>query len=263
MEDILEVYRRPLDPRRPLVCIDELPQQLISEVRTPQAMQPGRAARYDYEYQREGVCNIFMVFAPLLGWRWTQVTARRTYQDWAYLIRDLVDVKFPKADRLVLVLDNLNIHVGGALYETFPPAEAKRLLDKLELHYTPKHGSWLNMAEIELSILSRQCLARRLGTETVLKHEVDAWETARNASATIADWRFTTADARIKLKRLYPVMPVAPSSFGAGVGAGHAETRGRGKGESKPERGQAKAVKKAAKIPRMSATRRIAHNRIL
>ncbi len=209
MEEILAVYRRPLSPKHPLVCVDEMPQQLISETRTPQPLQRSRARRYDYEYKREGVANIFMAFAPLVGQRFTRVTARRTYQDWAYFVRDLVDVAFPEAERLVLVVDNLNTHIGGALYETFPPAEASRILHKLELHYTPKHGSWLNMAEIELSVLRRQCLDRRIGTVRILTREVAAWTTARNTHATTVDWRFTTADARIKLKRLYPVFTAA------------------------------------------------------
>jgi len=151
------------------------------------------------------VCNVFLVFAPLLGQRWVTVTAQRTYQDWAYLMRDLVDVRFPGAERVTVVLDNLNTHVGGALYETFEPAEAKRILDKLELHYTPKHGSWLNMAEIELRVLNGQCLDRRIGDVRVVKRESAAWEAERNAAEATVDWRFTTADARIKLKRLYPV----------------------------------------------------------
>jgi hypothetical protein len=209
MEDILEVYRRPLDPKRPLVCMDELPYQMISETRIPLPLQPGQAQCYDYEYKREGVANIFMVFAPLLGQRWTRVTRRRTRKDWAYLVRDIVDVLFPDAERVILVMDNLNTHVGGALYETFPPAEARRILNKLEIHYTPKHGSWLNMAEIELSVLSRQCLDRRIGTRDVLVHEVAAWNEARNTSGTTVDWQFTTADARTKLKRLYPVITMS------------------------------------------------------
>jgi hypothetical protein len=219
MEDILEVYRRPLDPNRPLVCMDEMPYQLISETRMPLPAQPGQTACYDYEYQREGVANIFMVFAPLLGQRWTRVTQRRTRKDWAYLVRDIVDVLFPAAEQVVLVMDNLNTHVGGALYEAFPPAEARRILNKLELHYTPKHGSWLNMAEIELSVLSRQCLDRRIGTQPLLESEVLAWTQTRNARATTPDWQFTTDDARIKLKRLYPVITAldgdAPPALGA------------------------------------------------
>lgn len=206
MEDILEVYRRTPDPRRPLICMDEMPYQLIAETRTPQLLQNSGVRRYDYEYKREGVANVFMVFAPLLGQRWVRVTQRRTRQDWAYLIRDLVDGVFATADRLVLVMDNLNTHVGGALYETFPPAEARRIFNKLEIHYTPKHGSWLNMAEIEFSVLSRQCLDRRIATQRLLTHEVEAWAKARNAYTTTVDWQFTTTKARIKLKRLYPVL---------------------------------------------------------
>jgi len=209
MEDILEVYHRPLDPKRPLVCMDELPYQLISETRTPLPPRPGQTQCCDYEYKREGVVNIFMVFAPLLGQRWTRVTKRRTRKDWAYLVRDIVDRLFPDAERVSLVMDQLNTHVGGALYATFPPAEARRILNKLEIHYTPKHGSWLNMAEIELSVLSRQCLDRRLGTRDLLVHEVAAWNEARNTSAITVDWQFTTADARTKLKRLYPVITMS------------------------------------------------------
>lgn len=224
MEDILEVYQRPRDPKRPLVCLDEMPYQLISETRTPQPLRSRRARRYDYEYKREGVANLFLVFAPLLGQRWIRVTQRRTRKAWAYLIRDLVDGCFPDAERIVLVMDNLNTHVGGALYEAFPPAEARRLLNTLEIHYTPKHGSWLNMAEIEFSVLSRQCLDRRMGTLRLLEREVAAWTKARNASATTVDWQFTTAEARIKLKRLYPVLaeggPPLPAIATAGLPTG-------------------------------------------
>lgn len=209
MEDILEVYRRPLDPKRPLVCMDEMPYQLISETRTPQPLQRGQARRYDYEYKREGVVNLFLAFAPLLGQRSVCVTPRRTAVDWANFIRYLVDELFPTAECIVLVLDNLNTHVGGALYEAFPPDEARRLLRKLELHYTPKHGSWLNMAEVEFSVLSRQCLDRRIGSQKALVREVTAWVNARNESGAVVHWQFTTADARIKLKRLYPVWETA------------------------------------------------------
>jgi hypothetical protein len=205
MEDILEVYTQPEDPKHPLVCMDELSKQLVSETRAPLPGQPGQPRRYDYEYRREGVCNIFLTFAPLLGQRWVIVTAQRTYQDWAYLMRDLVDQRFPEAESIRVVLDNLNTHVGGALYETFEPAEAKRILDKLEFHYTPKHGSWLNMAEIELRVLNGQCLKRRIANAGMVKRESAAWETERNAEQATVNWRFTTADARIKLKRLYPV----------------------------------------------------------
>jgi len=209
MEDILEVYRRPMDPKRPVVCMDEMPYQLISETRTPQPLQRSRARRYDYEYKREGVVNLFLAFAPLLGQRYVCVTSRRTAVDWAHFIRYLVDELFPGAECIVLVLDNLNTHVGGALYEAFPPQEARRLLSKLEIHYTPKHGSWLNMAEVEFSVLSRQCLDRRIGTQKLLVREVTAWVNARNASGATVHWQFTTADARIKLKRLYPVWDMA------------------------------------------------------
>jgi transposase len=215
MEDVLEVYTRPEDPQHPLVCMDELSQQLVSETRLPLPLAPGCPRRYDYEYRREGVCNIFMVFTPLLGQRWVTVTAQRTYQDWAHLMRDLVDIRFPDAERITLVLDNLNTHVGGALYETFEPAEAKRILDKLEFHYTPKHGSWLNMAEIELRVLNGQCLDRRLGSVRRVKQETLAWETERNADQATVNWRFTTADARIKLKRLYPMTQPGTSTLGA------------------------------------------------
>jgi len=204
MEDILEVYHRPVELKRPLVCMDELPYQLISETRTPLPPRPGQTQCCDYEYKREGVVNIFMVFAPLLGQRWTRVTKRRTYKDWAYLVRDIVDVLFPDAEQVILVMDNLNTHVGGALYEAFPPAEARRILNKLEIHYTPKHGSWLNMAEIEFGILQRQCLNRRIPDQGTLRDEVAAWEQRRNTEAVDVNWRFTTEDARIKLKRLYP-----------------------------------------------------------
>ena len=213
MEDILEVYTQPEDPDCPLVCIDEFSKQLVSETRVPLPAQPGQPQRYDYEYRREGVCNIFMTFVPLRGQRWPTVTAQRTYRDYAYLLQDLVDVRFPDAKRVKVVTDNLNIHSGAALYETFEPAEAKRILDKLEFHTTPKHGSWLNMAEIELSVLSRQCLDRRIGQVYVVEREVAAWAAERNAAHVSVDWRFTTADARVILKRLYPVpQPDSPPS---------------------------------------------------
>jgi DDE superfamily endonuclease len=204
MEDVLEVYTRPYDPRRPLVCQDETSKQLLRDARAGQPVAPGRPARVDYEYEREGVVNLFLCCEPLAGQRWVDVTARRTRRDWALQIQQLVDVRYPDAERIVLVMDNLNVHTPGALYDVFPPAEAKRLADKLELHYTPKHGSWLNIAEIELSVLSRQCLDRRVPDAATLVREVIAWQDRRNACARPVDWRFTTADARIKLKRLYP-----------------------------------------------------------
>jgi hypothetical protein len=217
MEDVLEVHTQPKDPAYPLVCTDELSKQLVPETRAPVPAQPGQRQRYDYEYRREGVCNLFMVFAPLLGQRWVTITDQRTYHDVAYLLRELVDVRFPDAIRIKVVTDNLNIHSGAALYETFEPAEAKRILDRLEFHFAPKHSSWLNMAEIELNVLSRQCLDRCIGTARLLKAEVAAWTAARNTTRVSVDWRFTTADARIKLKRLYPVpqpdasQPAAPT----------------------------------------------------
>lgn len=204
MEDVLDVYHRPYDPHCPQVCMDETSKQLVGETRTPLPARPGRPVRIDYEYVRHGVRNLFLWVEPLAGRRHVQVTERRTKQDWARFIHDLVDVHYPNAERVVLVLDNLNTHVAGALYETFPPVEARRILGRLELHYTPTHGSWLNMAEIELSVLAQQCLDRRIQNADTLAMEVAAWETARNARQTTIDWRFTTADARIRLKRLYP-----------------------------------------------------------
>ena len=204
MEDVLEVYTRPYDPRRPQVCLDETSRQLLGEVNPPQPVAPGRPARQDYEYQRGGVCNLFLVCEPLAGWRDVMVSDRRTRIDWAHCIQDLVDVHYPDAEQIVLVQDNLNTHTPASLYEAFEPAEAKRLAGKLELHYTPRHGSWLNMAEIELAVLATQCLDRRLGDRATLEREVMAWQAARNHAGRGVDWRFTTKDARIKLKHLYP-----------------------------------------------------------
>lgn len=204
MEDVLDVYKRPYDPARPVVCLDETSKQLIGEVRTPIPASPGSEAKYDCEYKRNGVANLFMMFEPLGGQRRVKVTKRRTKIDWAECVRELVDETYQDAERIVLVMDNLNTHTPGSLYAAFNPAEAKRIADRLEIHYTPKHGSWLDMAEIELGILSRQCLARRIENMTDLKHEVATWEATRNASGAKVDWQFTTADARIKLKKLYP-----------------------------------------------------------
>jgi hypothetical protein len=204
MEDVLDVYVRPYDPRLPQVCMDETSKQLVGETRVPVPAAPGRPVRHDYEYERHGVSNLFLFVEPLRGWRHVTVTERRTKQDWAHAIKDLVDVHYPEAERIVLVLDNLNTHGLGSLYEAFPAEEARRLSRKLELHYTPKHGSWLNIAEIELSVLSSQCLDRRIPQQTELDQEVAQWTRDRNASRRTVDWRFTTADARIKLKRLYP-----------------------------------------------------------
>jgi hypothetical protein len=204
MEDVLEVYKRPYDPRRPVVCLDETSKQLIGEVSTPVLASPGQVARYDYEYVRNGVANIFMIFEPLAGQRDVEVTDRRTKKDYAQCLRKIADEMYPDAEVVVLVQDNLNTHSPASLYEAFEPQEAKRLTDRFEFHYTPKHGSWLDMAEIELGILGRQCLAGRIDNVNDLRCQTRAWETARDSVATKADWQFTTADARIKLKRLYP-----------------------------------------------------------
>jgi transposase len=205
MEDVLEVYTRPYDPLRPQVCMDEVSKQLLlRDTRTPLPMEPGRVKRRDYEYERGGVVNLFMFCEPLGGRRWVDVTERRTKMDWAHQIKELVDLRYPEAERIVLVMDNLNTHTPASLYEAFDPAEAKRLANKLEIHYTPKHGSWLNMAEIELSVLSRQCLDRRVPDFESLQGEVAAWQEHRDAAGNKIDWRFRTEDARIKLKRLYP-----------------------------------------------------------
>ena len=204
MEDVLAVYHRPHDPNCPLVCFDEGTKQQVKEKRLPLPPEPGQVARYDYEYERNGTSNLFMFFAPLEEWRHVKVTDRRTMIDWAYCMRDLVDIHFPDAETIVVVMDNLNTHKLASLYEAFPPVEARRIAEKLEIHYTPKHGSWLNMAEIELSVLSRQCLKRRIPDQPTLRHEVAAWESQRNGAASTVNWRFTTADARIKLSRLYP-----------------------------------------------------------
>jgi hypothetical protein len=204
MEDVLAVYTRPYDPRFPQVCLDETSKQLLRETREPLPMESGQPERVDYEYERAGVMNLFMICEPLAGKRWVTVTDHRTKLDFAHQIKELVDERYPEAERIVLVMDNLNTHSPASLYEAFPPAEAKRLVDKLEIHHTPKHGSWLNMAEIELSVLARQCLDRRVPDEETLKAEVAAWQDRRNGSEAAIDWRFTTENARIKLKRLYP-----------------------------------------------------------
>jgi hypothetical protein len=204
MEDVLDIYTRPYDPTRPQICLDETSRQVLGAVRAPLPAAPGQPARYDPEYVRKGVVNLFLVSAPLDGWRHVRVSQQRTRLDFAHCIQELVDVHYPDAERIVLVIDQLNTHSPASLYEAFPPADAKRLADKLEIHYTPKHGSWLNMAEVELSVLQRQCLDRRLGDRATLEREVAAWVAARNGAAASIDWSFTTADARVKLKRLYP-----------------------------------------------------------
>lgn len=204
MEDVLEVYRRPYDARRPVVCIDETSKQLIGEVRTPVPAAPGQVAHYDSEYVRNGVANLFMICEPLAGRRDVEVTDRRTKKDYAECLRKLSDEMYPDAERIVLVQDNLNTHSPASLYEAFEPSEAKRLTERFEFHYTPKHGSWLDMAEIELGILGRQCLSQRIDNIDRLRNETKAWEKDRNNAGAKVNWQFTTADARVKLRRLYP-----------------------------------------------------------
>jgi hypothetical protein len=204
MEDVLEVYHRPFDAKRPLVCLDEGTKQLVGEVVQPLPAEPGQPERFDYEYVRHGTANLFMISEPLLGWRHVAVTERRTARDFAAVLRWLAEDLHPDAETIVLVMDNLNTHKLASLYELFPPEQARRLAERFEIHYTPKHGSWLNVAEIELSVLARQCLDRRLETNAILCREVLAWEEERNERAVEVRWRFTTADARIKLHRLYP-----------------------------------------------------------
>ena len=203
MEDVLDVYHRDYGEDEVLVCMDETSRQQVKETRVPRPAAPGRAAVYDYEYERNGTSNLFMLFAPLAGWRRVEVTERRTRVDWAHLVRDLLDVDYPDK-RVVLVMDNLNTHSPGSLYEAFEPAEARRLARRLEIHYTPKHGSWLNMAEIEIGAMVGQCLDRRIPDRATMRREVGAWQERRNRESVRVDWRFTTADARVKLKSLYP-----------------------------------------------------------
>ena len=212
MEDVLEVYTRPYDPRYPQICFDEVPKQLVADTRLPLPPRSGTPAREDYEYERHGTANLFLWYEPLAGHRHITVTDRRTRIDWAQCIKDLVDVHYPDAERIVLVMDNLNIHSPASLHAAFPPAEAKRLADKLEIHQTPKHGSWLNAAEIELAILTTQCLDRRIPDMDILSREVTVWEADRNAPGASVNWRFTTEMARIKLRHLYPVHPPEPES---------------------------------------------------
>ena len=212
MEDVLEVYHRPYDEQRPLVCLDEASKQLVGETVLPIPAEPGQPERFDYEYVRNGTANLFMLSEPLLGWRAVQVTERRTARDYAEVLRWLAEDVHPDADVIVLVQDNLNTHTLAALYEAFPAEQARRLAARFEVHYTPKHGSWLNVAEIELSVLARQCLDRRIGTAEELRREVGAWEEERNERAVEIRWRFTTADARIKLKHLYPVTHLVADS---------------------------------------------------
>ena len=204
MEEVLDVYKRPMDPARPVVCMDEMPKQLIGEIRPPLPMRPGRPKRQDHEYVRKGTTSVFMFFSPTHNWRQVRVRERRTRQDWAQEIRTLVDHDFPTAEKIVLVMDNLNTHSITSLYATFPAKEAHRLASKLEIHYTPKHGSWLNMAELELSVLHRQAMKDRIDNRQLLCQRANAWTAHRNAAGLTIDWQFSTEDARIKLKRLYP-----------------------------------------------------------
>ena len=204
MEDILEIYQRPEVGSNPVVCVDETSKQHIKDTREPLRITEGTPSRYDYEYQRNGVSNLFMIFAPLLGFRHVEVTERRTSIDFAHICRDLVDTHFPDAEKITLVCDNLNTHKPTSLYKAFASDEARRIAEKLQFHYTPKHGSWLNIAEIEFSVLSRECLSRRIPDQDTLKREVQAWQNRRNQQRATVKWQFTTKDARIKLKRLYP-----------------------------------------------------------
>jgi hypothetical protein len=204
MEDVLSVYERPLDPAHPVVCLDETSRQLLGEARPPLPATPGHPARRDPEYVRGGVVNLFLATEPLRGWRTVSVSDQRTRLDFACCVKELVDVHYPEAERIVLVMDQLNTHSPASLYAAFPPAEAKRLADKLEIHHTPKHGSWLNMAELDLSVLQRQCLRQRIGDRATMERTVGAWADRRNTATARIDWQFTTADARTRLRRLYP-----------------------------------------------------------
>jgi hypothetical protein len=206
MEDVLDLYEQPYDPLYPILCFDETPYQLIGEKLVPIVMKPGQPQRYDSEYTRNGVVNLFMVFCPARGWRHVAIRSQRTKEDFAWVIQEVLDRQFPEAKRVKVVMDNLNTHTLASLYEVFPPEEARRLASKLEIHYTPKHGSWLDMAEIEISVLKEQCLDRRIPTDTRLTAEITAWEDERNQRHTTVEWRFTSRDAREKLKRLYPTL---------------------------------------------------------
>lgn len=208
MEDVLDVYKLPYDAKRPLICMDEMPKQLLADKREPIASQAGTPARQDYEYQRNGVADLFMLFEPLAGRRFVEVTEQRRKVEWATVMKQLSDVHYPQAEKIIVVLDNLNTHTPSAFYETFAPEEARRLVERFEFHFTPKHGSWLNMAEIELSALVRQCLDRRLPDIETLTHEVQAWQQQRNDEVVKVLWQFTTSDARTKLKHLYPKIQV-------------------------------------------------------
>lgn len=204
MENVLEVYKRPYDPKRPVVCMDEKPKQLVRETRTPIACQKGEPERFDYEYERNGTANIFLFVEPLRGWRRVEVTERRTRLDWAHQIRQLVDVDYPHARKITLVMDNLNTHSPASLYQAFEPSEARRLIEKLEIVHTPKHGSWLNVSEVELAVMEKQSIGGRVPDTESLRERAKAWETDRNGAKVKVKWQFTTTDARIRLRRLYP-----------------------------------------------------------
>ena len=204
MEDVLDTYQRSYDDNEVLVCMDETSKQQVKETRVPRSAAPGVPAAYDYEYERNGVSSLFMLFAPLEGWRRVEVRERRTMVDWAYVVKRLVDEDYADRERIVLVMDNLNTHKLSSLYEAFEPSEARRIAERLEIHYTPKHGSWLNMAEIEIGVLARQCLERRIPDRETLRGEVETWQKSRNRDAVRVNWRFTTEDARIRLRSLYP-----------------------------------------------------------
>lgn len=204
MEDVLDVYKRPYNSKLPVICMDETNRQLIGETRKSLPVKPGQSKRIDYEYRRHGVVNVFMMFEPLGSNRIVELRDRRTRQDWAHCMKELADNIYPNAEKIVLVMDNLNTHTTGSFYETFIATEARRLADRFEIHYTPKHGSWLNMAEIEIGVLSRQCLSQHIATKRSMKANVTAWQNRRNDANTTVDWHFTTKDARIKLKKLYP-----------------------------------------------------------
>lgn len=206
MESVLDVYKTPYDKRFPVVCMDESPKQLIKQTRIPIARKPGRDAREDYEYARKGVANIFMVNEPLKGRRYVRVLSSKTKKDWAHFVKEIADKHYPRAEKIRLIMDNLNTHKPSALYETFPPQEAKRIWDRFEFIYTPKHGSWLNMAEIELNVLMGQCLNRRIDNMATIRREVKAWQQSRNNKKAKINWQFKTDDARVKLKRLYPTI---------------------------------------------------------
>ncbi len=208
MEDVLEVYKRPLDDKRPLLCMDEMPKQLLSETREPLPVTPGKPARQDYEYKRGGVADVFMVFEPLVGKRYIEITDQRRREEWARVMKKVSDELYPQAEKIVVVMDNLNTHTPAAYYLVFELEEARRLVGRFEFHYTPKHGSWLNMAEIELSALVRQCLDRRIPDKEIMIQEVKAWQDQRNSEVVKVHWQFTTADARVKLKSLYPKIEV-------------------------------------------------------